>query len=857
MLKNTIFLIIVVCLPLFICFSPEEAKPDNSNSSRVVLARAKQALLPVILEDRSIPAEVTAAQELCAYLKRISGADFQIAALPNADGRGIYVGNTSFARAHGIDPNQLGPEDSVIRTVDGSLIISGGRPRGTLYGVYDFLENVCGCRWYTAWSEKVPSISDLSVSDLDKHTHPYFMYRENYCHLGDVRSYSDHAGWTRFAVRNCVNIATPDPQWGDGVSRGRAGNHSFYLLVPTEKYFKDHPEYFSMRNGVRVPSTATNGNQLCLTNPDVLRIVIEEVRKDFQNYPNATYVSVSINDGGNATICDCPKCRAVAKKEGESGLLLQFVNAVADAVKKEYPGKYILTLAYNATSEPPLNIHARDNVIVFAAASGRSALVHFPRGMDSEEFQTLRGWSQFAPHLWAWDYANSIFRGMHFFCPLTWQMDDQFKFYKQLGNVDGLFQENEFIGDNGSLFPQFYEMNFWIFAHLARNPDTDLNVLINDFLEGYYGSAAPALRQYVDLVRSKLSQYPYRFFDYAFVSQAQSLFSQALSAVADKPELLGRVRDLRLQLDLATVAWRNDIIGSYLAAGGVWENYPFKLALITDRLKQTLAATENPLLMTKYSHWTSDGQLQFIPVSEGVSAFIQTYSSGKEYEPLPDIFCAIPRESIIDLIGPPLAWDDPDGPGLFLDSDAALGLAALKSGDQELPMPMATYTLIPKNLSSNQSIQRIKAADITGPGYHWYQGPRFTLHEWTYLYLTRSWKFQEHLWSEYDPANPNQEWDVYVSLKFTGGAYPFGKSDEPNAVHFDRIVLIKRNFQIDGDVSGDGKVTSYDAALTARYVVGLVTLTPDQIKKADISHDGKVSAWDAVLIARKALENNK
>ena len=56
-----------------------------------------------------------------------------------------------------------------------------------------------------------------------------------------------------------------------------------------------------------------------------------------------------------------------------------------------------------------------------------------------------------------------------------------------------------------------------------------------------------------------------------------------------------------------------------------------------------------------------------------------------------------------------------------------------------------------------------------------------------------------------------------------------------------------------GDVSGDGAVSAYDAALTAQAAVGLITLTAEQAKAADVSGDGVISAYDAALIAQKAV----
>jgi hypothetical protein len=51
-----------------------------------------------------------------------------------------------------------------------------------------------------------------------------------------------------------------------------------------------------------------------------------------------------------------------------------------------------------------------------------------------------------------------------------------------------------------------------------------------------------------------------------------------------------------------------------------------------------------------------------------------------------------------------------------------------------------------------------------------------------------------------------------------------------------------------GDVSEDGNVTAYDAALVLQYVVGMINLSEAQLKAADVTGNGTVSALDAALI---------
>ena len=56
-----------------------------------------------------------------------------------------------------------------------------------------------------------------------------------------------------------------------------------------------------------------------------------------------------------------------------------------------------------------------------------------------------------------------------------------------------------------------------------------------------------------------------------------------------------------------------------------------------------------------------------------------------------------------------------------------------------------------------------------------------------------------------------------------------------------------------GDVSGDGRVTPYDAVFVLRHIVGLEDLSQEALEAADVSGDGKITAYDAALILRRVV----
>ncbi|QEC73975.1 DUF4838 domain-containing protein [Arachidicoccus ginsenosidivorans] len=63
--------------------------------------------------------------------------------------------------------------------------------------------------------------------------------------------------------------------------------HSYNKLIPPSVYFKKHPEYYALVNGVRQPT------QLCLSNPEVLKKVIDTLKIMMAENPDAIYWSVA------------------------------------------------------------------------------------------------------------------------------------------------------------------------------------------------------------------------------------------------------------------------------------------------------------------------------------------------------------------------------------------------------------------------------------------------------------------------------------------------------------------------------------------------------------------------------------
>jgi len=321
-------------------------------SGSLTLVENGKSTYSICLSSSASPSEQRGAQELQKFLEQMSGARLPIVSDTGKLPRDLILVGRSKASDRmklGIDYARLGDEGFVLKTAGRRLVSAGGRLRGTMYGVYTFLDRL-GCRWFTREVSRIPRMPTIRVAALDLMQQPAFEYRE---------PYFTEAFDKDWAARNRVNGASMklDQSTGGKVTY-YPFVHSFNQMIPPEKYFRSHPEWFSLIDGVR----RADHSQLCLTNPELLKESVKNVLEWIRTHPQARIISVSQNDWTGW--CECDNCRRVEQEEGgaHSGPLLRFVNAVAAEVEKKYPDKLIDTLAYWYTEDPPAKVRPRPNV---------------------------------------------------------------------------------------------------------------------------------------------------------------------------------------------------------------------------------------------------------------------------------------------------------------------------------------------------------------------------------------------------------------------------------------------------------------------------------------------------------------
>jgi len=773
-------------LVVIVCIVPVSA-------TAMTIAHEGAPAAAIVPAEHATAAEQQAVAELADYLGRIAGCEFEITEDPG--GPAVYVGPTARALEAGIDPDALGREEWIVRTVGDDLIVVGGRPRGTLYAAYHLLEEVLGVHWWTPWDETVPERPNIELTDLDMHGQPVLRHREIW------RTYAGEPPGA-FAARTRLNgngggilARYGGRSWGAVYAYGPPSHvHTFWGYIPPDQYFETHPEYFSLIDGTRRRTNA----QLCLTNQELRDLFVEKLRGYIaegtkeaaqEGLPPPRLYSISHNDGVGA--CQCENCQAIAEREGsEAGPLLDFVNFIADAIADEHPDIYISTLAYQLTEKPPATIRPRDNVIIRLC----DQVGNFTRSIlkpENENFHDyLVQWAEIAPHLRIWDYAVSYNLPAGLPMPSVHTYQPDFQFYAE-HNVEGVFSEFEFPvkGD-------MRDLKVWMMAKLLEDPYADYDELLATFTDGFYGPAGPMVREYlsaleaaseerISYISSSATLPCYDYLTLDFIREAHAIFERAEEAVADDEVRLQRIRHARMPLDRATVILFRKFTRAWVAEGNEPETIPLDRQEIADRYRQTwLAEMERRGLQ----------HLRGLSIEEEISR----YTTLPSYLPPPEKFADLPGDQVFEFPAH-FTRNYRDIVQVVRDEDAESGITnrlEFRTTIQtdrppveqyKLPMECGLYDVVNRERAGSG---RIEAEDVPGPGYHWYKIGTFEIGPSYYLHLL-SWIVQVDIGSAWDPQHPDQKFDIWARVKFEGPAFPHGREDEPNAICLERVVLVK------------------------------------------------------------------
>lgn len=496
------------------------AAPERVQTNTVGIVAAGKSDWRIVCPPPASPAINWAARELQKYLGQVSGCKLPI----------VQRTRGKPALAVGLRP-ELSPEDRAVlpppaqgydgyavavvpatRKTPARIVIAGDNARGVIYGVYDVLERL-GCRWFyptqdAADPEVVPRRDTVALRTRSWTVASPMKYR--ICN-GSEWFFEMQAApalkqleWAMKARYNGMgwqaDTHTPlETQYQQLADSGLLAElakrdmllhgpaHCFNLLLRAEDHMTNHPEWFGLRDGKRVPQ-AFAGAQFCWSNPEARKQFTDNVEAFARQAPQIRILCLVPFDGGQA--CECEPC----KKAGASNLLMLLMGEVIERLKTCRPGLLVETVGgYGPMTDPPDNARIHPQQRVVWAHWGRV----YTMGYDDPRYDrkdNLEKWRRAARGgITLCQYYTDNFAEPWVMSPFTIALEGDRRYFRQNG-IDSVYM---------LMWPRGYWWNHSLNGYLAGRCFHDFSLspydLLRDYARHYFGAAAgPLLAEYFE-----------------------------------------------------------------------------------------------------------------------------------------------------------------------------------------------------------------------------------------------------------------------------------------------------------------------------------------------------------------------
>jgi len=488
----------------------------------------------IVIPNQPSPEETRAAAFLQEHIFKISGCRLPIVSKEKAgEIPSIFISESK----------EIDSGDSFrVFTDKQHIYILGGHARGCIYGVSELLEHYLGVRYFSPEFVQIPTTKDIILPAINLSGTSPNTYRNVHGQFSMDPAYRDFH-----------RLHTIDDVFAKGYYV-----HTFNKLIPWKEYFEPHPEYFAWMNGKRII------DQLCLSNEEVFDLVIQKLKKEMALQPDKLIWSVSQDD--NFSYCHCEHCSKITEEEDSpAGPIVRFVNRVAEV----FPDKVISTLAYQYSRKAPEKTKPRENVQVMLCTIELNRSKPIVSDPTSVSFLTdMAEWGKITDHIYLWDYTVDF---AHSISP--------FPNYHTLQPNILLFTENNirehFQQTNTGNAHEFSELKSYLLSKMLWNPTADVQEIIREFTDGYYGPAGQWIREYLYAMENEIvktgewldiygppNNHQQTFLSAENLKTYNRLFDEAEKAVADQPLYLSHVQTARMPLQYAMMEiGKNDMFG--------------------------------------------------------------------------------------------------------------------------------------------------------------------------------------------------------------------------------------------------------------------------------------------------------
>ena len=474
----------------------------QSVPASLTLATGGRTDYVIVLDDERSETTTFAAAELASYFREMTGAPFPVVHGRSGD-KAIVLKIGGSAGATG-----LTGEAYAITVRGETLFLTGGSPRALLFAVYDLLARL-GCRWlapdleiYGGHAEVVPRTTRLRV-DLpgDVIERPVFAIRKLDVESGlshDESTLARIIDWMPKARFN--TLQAPMNFGGSGRARWddwraalapelkkrdlvvEVGGHGYQNFLNDEmgegRLFEEHPDWFGLddscepsRNERHVFNTA---------NPDAVDYLLDNVETYLVAHPEIDVFDFWPPDG--ARWAECERLEALGSPENRQARL---ANALQERLRQVRPDLRLEIIAYAMAKQPP-TVDLDPDILVDFCPIGQNfdVPIYDPRGANNAVYvDAIRDWrARFSGDISVYSYYRKYaWKSLPNLIPHYMQRDLQWYATIPLQGVSSYAEPGDWYT---------YELNHYVLGHLAWDPDADVSMLVDEFVQARYGPAA-------------------------------------------------------------------------------------------------------------------------------------------------------------------------------------------------------------------------------------------------------------------------------------------------------------------------------------------------------------------------------
>ena len=431
-----------------------------------------------------------AAVEVQTDIKEAIGVELPIVSADGSGSHAIWFGKAAAAKA-GLDVSGFKSWDNAYAEKGGSLYLYGDDRSGrkavkptelhlTLFpsarAAARFLRDRCGVRFVMPGrtGTEVPKLGGIEIPDgaVSRET-PSQRY----------------GNYERVSSETMMHaIANGFYTQGTFFSYG---GHTYPSACPRDRYFKEHPEYFAMCGGKRSLGCSPMCQALCISNPKVEELIVEELKRRFDE--GADVCQLAQNDGFD--VCQCERCRAMyGTGDDWREKFWLFHRHIAERMLKERPGKLVHILSYGKTAHPPKSFKEfPPNVMVEMCCYSEAA------------FKEWKGYTVpqgFTVYIYHWgDYVRVGFTPKR----SLFECRESARRFVRNG-VFGIYRCGVKFNMPGIEGPEYY-----MFNRALENPDADIDATLTEFCDAAFGAdAGRPMKVFYETVDARL-----RIFDKA------------------------------------------------------------------------------------------------------------------------------------------------------------------------------------------------------------------------------------------------------------------------------------------------------------------------------------------------------